>query len=244
MEAAGCEGHASADRVEGARGGFSALLLGLRYGLGSGQRLGRQEIEMDATTSQDVSRGEITGLLRSWSAGDSQALDRLMPAVYDPLRRIAASFLRRERPNHTLQTACLVNEAYLRLVDQSQVSWRDRVHFFAIAGQIMRRVLVDHARRHGSAKRGGSWERIALADAGLTFEPGEPGLLDLDDALSHLAALDPETARLVELRYFSGLTKQETAEVMGISSATVIRRWRMARAWLHGFLVEGRSYEP
>ena len=199
---------------------------------------------MERTPVSDPAKAEITGLLKSWSNGDARALDRLMPAVYDPLRRIAASFLRNERSDHTLQTACLVNEAYLRLIDQRQVSWRDRVHFFAIAGKMMRRVLVDHARRHGSAKRGGQWERISLADVDLTLEPGEPGLLDLDEALTRLASLDPECAHLVELRYFAGLTKQETAEVMGISSATVIRRWRLARAWLHGFLVEGRSYEP
>lgn len=198
---------------------------------------------MDQAIAQDPTTTEITHLLRSWSGGDRQALDRLMPLVHDPLRRIAASFLRRERSDHTLQTACLVNEAYLRLVDQKRVSWRDRAHFFAIAGQVMRRVLVDHARRHGSAKRGGQVEKITLAEAEGVFAEAEPDLLDLDAALTRLAELDPETARLVELRYFSGLTQQETAEVMGLSSATVIRRWRMARAWLHSFLVEGEAHE-
>ena len=162
-----------------------------------------------------------------------------MPLVYESLCGLAANFLRQERSDLTLETRNLVNEAYLKLVDQDRVQWRDRAHFFAISGQIMRRILVDHARRHESAKRGGRVEKIPLIEAdGVTFDD-HLELLDLHRALDRFAELDPQGARLVELRYFGGLTKNETAEVMGISSATVIRRWRTARAWLHRVLVEG-----
>ena len=196
---------------------------------------------MDQVSSPAVRPGEITRLLISWSDGDPQALDKLLPLIYEPLRRIAANFLRNERADHTLDTACLVHEAYLRLVDQQQVRWQDRAQFMAIAGQIMRRVLVDHARRHQAAKRGGHVKKVPLAEAGGSAGEVQPDLLDLDQALNRLAELDPEAARLVELRYFSGLTKNETAVVMGISPATVIRRWRAARAWLHRYLVQGES---
>lgn len=193
--------------------------------------------------NRDPLTGEITRLLTSWSAGDPAALDELMPLIYDRLSGLASSFLRHERADHTLDTSSLVHEAYLRLVDQNQVQWRDRAHFFAIAGKTMRRILVDHFRRQASAKRGG--DRVKLPLAATPEQLVEPVLdfLTLDGALDTLERCNAELARLVELRYFGGLTKQETAEVMGISTATVIRRWRMARAWLHCYLVEGKLLE-
>lgn len=197
----------------------------------------------------DSSRGEaspsdVTRLLRAWSDGNQQAQEELMPLVYDRLCRIASSFLQRERHDHTLETTNLVNEAYLRLVDQNQVRWRDRAHFFAIAGQAMRRILVDHARRRQSAKRGGEAEKVPLLEADAVLTERSPQLLALDEALFALAESNPEAAKLVELRFFGGLTREEAAEVMGISTATVIRRLRMARAWLHLHLVKGEHDEP
>ena len=162
-----------------------------------------------------------------------------MPLIYDRLSGLAKSFLRHERADHTLETSSLVHEAYLRLVDQKQVRWRDRAHFFAIAGKMMRRILVDHSRRLSSAKRGGGMVKLSLAESADELVDPAPDLLVLDGALDTLERSNAELARLVELRYFGGLTKRETAEVMGISTATVIRRWRMARAWLHSYLVEG-----
>lgn len=194
---------------------------------------------MDAHSIPNTSADEITHLLISWSDGDQQALERLVPLIHDSLRRLAANFLRRERGDHTLETANLVNEAFLRIVDQEQIRWKDRAHFFAIAGKTMRRILVDHARRRQSAKRGGGVEKISLASVDDIPLQIEPDFLDLDHALNLLAEHDPETARLVELRYFGGLSKNETAEVMGISSATVVRRWRIARAWLRSYLEDG-----
>ena len=186
---------------------------------------------------------EITGLLVSWSCGDEKAIDRLMPLVHSRLRRLAAGFLNQERPDHTLQTQALVNEAYLRLIDQSRVSWRDRAHFFAIAGRLMRRILVDHARRRGYVKHGGQAKRVAPEELErLTIDRSEE-LVALDEALVTLATRDRQLARLVELRYFGGLTKEEIAEVLGISSATVTRRWRMAKAWLYRYLVKGEHDE-
>ena len=186
---------------------------------------------------------EITRLLVAWSGGDEHAVDRLVPLVHDRLRRLAASFLNRERPDHTLQTQALVNEAYLRLIDQGRVSWRDRAHFFAIAGRLMRRILVDHARRRGYVKRGGEAQRVSPAELENLTIDRSPELVALDDALTALAKRDEQLARLVELRYFGGLTKEEIAEVLGISSATVTRRWRMAKAWLYRYLVKGEHDE-
>ncbi len=195
--------------------------------------------------ADDRPEEDITHLLLSWSHGDRQAHDQLWACVEDVLRRMASGLLRRERPDHTLETGSLVNEAYLRLVDQSQVSWRDRAHFFGLAASIMRRILVDYARRHESEKRGGGVDKVSLADLdGDVAVAVQPDLLDLDNALALLAERDPEMGRLVELRYFGGLTKNETAAVMGISGATVVRRWRMARAWLHGYLVERKAHDP
>ncbi|MEM7584554.1 MAG: sigma-70 family RNA polymerase sigma factor [Acidobacteriota bacterium] len=184
---------------------------------------------------------EITTLLMAWSDGNHEALDELMPLVNRRLQALAASFLRSERADHTLQTAALVNEAFLKLIDQDQVRWRDRAHFFALAGRMMRRILVDHARSAGYAKRGGGFERVS--EEALERVPVErpKDLVALDEALSALAELDPEQARIVEMRYFGGLTKEEIAVVIGISRATVTRRWRLARAWLFRTLVQGET---
>jgi RNA polymerase sigma factor (TIGR02999 family) len=172
---------------------------------------------------------EVTALLRDWSGGDRAALERLMPLVYAELRRLAASYLRVEREDHTLQPTALVHEAYLRLIDQRGVNWQNRAHFFGIAAQMMRRILVDHARRRHAAKRDASALLLQVSD-----EDGsrDPELLALDAALSGLESLDARQARIVELRFFGGLTVEETAEVAGVSPATVKREWRTARAWL------------
>ena len=180
-----------------------------------------------------VSSHEITGLLRAWSAGDKTALEALMPLVYDRLRRLAANFLRQERAGHTLQTGALVNEAYLVLVDQNRVQWQDRAHFFALAGRMMRRILIDHARRKHYQKRGGEWQRVSEEVLRLLPEdlPG-PDLMALDDALEALEQRQPELVRIVEMRFFGGLSVEEMVAVTGLSSTTLNRRWRMARAWL------------
>lgn len=179
-----------------------------------------------------VPPGDVTGLLLDWSAGNPAALERLTPLVYDELRRLARARLRRERPGHLLQTTALAHEAFVRLIDQRQVRWQNRAHFFAIAAQLMRRILVDHARRKAAAKRGGAVEAVSLDNV-----PDLPGtrieVLALDDALSRLAALDERQGRIVELRCFGGLTTQETAEVLDISERTVRREWTLAKAWLY-----------
>ncbi len=178
-------------------------------------------------------RGDLTGLLAAWSDGDATSLDRLIPAVYDELRRTAARYLRRERGNHTLQATALVHEAFLKLIDQRHVHWRNRAHFFGIAAELMRRILVDHARIHLSDKRGGKVTRVALDEAIAPAAQQNVDIVALDEALSRLAALDPEQERLVELRFFGGLTIDEAAEVLGTSPATVKREWTLAKAWLH-----------
>jgi RNA polymerase sigma factor (TIGR02999 family) len=181
---------------------------------------------------------EVTALLRDWSGGDRAALERLMPLVYQELRRLAASYLRVERPDHTLQPTALVHEAYLRLVDQRGVSWQNRAHFFGIAAQMMRRILVDHARRRQAAKRDATVLRLQASTGSGGDGGGEDGfardpeLLALDQALCGLESMDARQARIVELRFFGGLTVEETAEVAGVSPATVKREWRTARAWL------------
>ena len=175
----------------------------------------------------------VTQLLIGWSNGDKEALDALLPLVYDELRRQASRYLRRERVGHTLQTTALIHEAYLKLVDQRSVHWQNRAHFFGIAAQLMRRILVDHARTRTRAKRGGSDVRVSLSDATLKSPGQNLDIVALDEALERLARLDEQQSRIVELRFFSGLTVEETAEVMGISTATVKRDWSMAKAWLH-----------
>ena len=177
-----------------------------------------------------LSERDITALLKDWSGGDREALERLMPAVYGELKRLASSYLRSERPDHTLQPTALVHEAFLRLQGQRSVEWSNRAHFFGIAARIMRRILVDHARRRRAAKRDGAALRLTLADAGPNDRA--PELIALDSALTSLEQLDPQQARVVELRFFGGLTVEETAEAAGISTATVKREWRTARAWL------------
>jgi len=176
---------------------------------------------------------DITELLLRWSAGDEDALDRMMPAVYDELRRLAASYLRREHRHRTLDTVALVSEAYLRLVDQSRVEWQNRDQFFALAARMMRRVLVDHARSHRYAKRGGGRQRVSLDEAPLLGEERAAELVALHEALADLAALDPDLERVVELRYFGGFSQDEVGRILGWSGRTVARRWRLARAWLH-----------
>ncbi len=179
------------------------------------------------------SSGEVTELLIRWSNGDRTALDRLMPLIYDELRRLARHYMRRERPGHTLQTTALVHEAYLKLVDQTKVRWHNRAHFFGIAANLMRQILVQHARRRHAAKRGGARSSVSLEDAvGLSEEP-VVDLVALDQALIRLDALDPQKSRIVELRFFGGLTVDETAEVLGLSPRTVKRQWRVAKAWLY-----------
>jgi RNA polymerase sigma factor (TIGR02999 family) len=182
---------------------------------------------------------QLTQLLRDWGAGDQQALDDLMPIVYRELHRLADHYLRRERPDHTLQPTALVHEAYLRLVDQRGITWQNRAHFFGVAAQLMRRILVDHARRHRAAKRGGAAPKITLERVAAGSEERAEDVLALDEALSRLARLDPRQERIVELRYFSGLTVEDTAEALGISPATVKREWSMARAWLSREIRDG-----
>jgi RNA polymerase sigma factor (TIGR02999 family) len=181
----------------------------------------------------------VTQLLVDWSNGDEQALEKLMPVVYDYLRRQAARYLRRERAGHTLQTTALVNEAYLRLVDQQNVRWQNRAHFFAIAAQAMRRILVDHARVRQAAKRGGDGVRVTLDEAVAPSDERDLDIVALDEALTRLAAFDPRQARIVELRFFGGLSVEETAEVLSVSAGTVKGDWSIAKAWLRRELTGG-----
>ncbi|MGI9165578.1 MAG: sigma-70 family RNA polymerase sigma factor [Pyrinomonadaceae bacterium] len=175
---------------------------------------------------------EVTQLLINWSKGDKAALNDLVPLVQVELRRMAKRYMRREDPGHTLQTSALINEAYIRLIDQKDVEWQNRAHFFAVAAQVMRHVLVDHARSHAYAKRGGGAHKISLDEAVVSTEQKAAELVALDDALKNLADLDPRKSQVIELRFFGGLSIEETAEVMKISSPTVQREWRSAKAWL------------
>jgi len=177
---------------------------------------------------------QITQLLKQWSDGDAEVLDDLMPLVYVELRRQASGYLRRERSNHTLQPTALINEAYLKLIDQREVKWQNRAHFFAIAAQAMRRILVDYARERHREKRGGASENLPIDEA-LTIVSQEKSvdLVALDEALNKLATFDDRQAKVVELRYFSGMSIDETAEVLNVSNVTVRRDWNMAKAWLH-----------
>ncbi len=175
----------------------------------------------------------ITQLLVAWQAGDPQALDALVPVVYEELHRLAHRSMRRERPGHLLQTTALVHEAYLNLIDARTVRWRDRVHFFAICARLMREILVHYARGRDAQKRGGGVRRISLDESVLYAPAPDADLLDLDDALHALASLDERKARVVELRFFAGLTLEETAEVLKVSADTVARDWDFARTWLY-----------
>ena len=176
---------------------------------------------------------DVTKLLIQWSKGDSEALDALVPLVYDELRRLAQLYLSREKPGHTLSSTALVHEAYLRLVQQKDVTWQNRAHFFGVAARMMRRILVDHARRHGYAKRGGGALTLSLDETVAAAPEREISLVALDDALDSLAKLDERQSRMVELRFFGGLSIEETSEVLGVSAPTVKREWASARAWLY-----------
>jgi RNA polymerase sigma factor (TIGR02999 family) len=177
-------------------------------------------------------QADVTQLLVSWSMGNQAALEALMPLVYGELRRLASAYLRRERPDHTLQSTALVHEAFLKLVNQREVEWRNRAHFYGIAAQMIRRILVDYARSHHAGKRGAGAVKLALDEALAVPEKKDLDLLGLNDVLEQLAQMDPRQNRIVELRFFAGLSIEETAEVMQLSPATIKREWNSARAWL------------
>jgi RNA polymerase sigma factor (TIGR02999 family) len=179
-----------------------------------------------------ASSERVSKLLLNWGQGDQGAREALIPLVYDELRRLARRYLRRERPDHTLQSAALVNEAYLRLIRQEHPQWQNRAHFFGVAAQLMRHILVDHARNRAAAKRGAGAPRLTLDPDIALPQERDVDLIALDDALNQLAALDPQQSRLVELRFFGGLSIEETSVVLGVSPATVKREWATARAWL------------
>jgi RNA polymerase sigma factor (TIGR02999 family) len=183
--------------------------------------------------SVNIEPADVTQLLLEWNKGDRAALDRLMPVVYDELRRLAQKHLWAETPGHTLQATALVNEAYLRLVDQRRVNWQNRAHFFGAAAQIIRRLLVDHARARNRQKRGAGALTITLTDDVNTSQGKELDVVALDDALRELAKLDPQQEKIVELRFFTGLSIEDTAEALNVSPATIKRDWATARAWLY-----------
>jgi RNA polymerase sigma factor (TIGR02999 family) len=179
-----------------------------------------------------ASSDHITQLLQAWSEGSSEALEQLTPLIYRELHRLAAHYMSRERPGHTLQPTAVVNEAYMRLIDWKNASWQNRAHFFGVSAQLMRRILVDHARSRGYLKRGGGAHAVALDDALLISEEKSAELVALDDALQRLESFDSRKARVVELRFFGGVSVQETAEVLQVSPFTVVRDWNLAKAWL------------
>ena len=182
---------------------------------------------------------DITRLLQSWSGGNQEAVDSLIPLVYDELHKVAAQYLRKQQSGHTLQPTALVNEAYLKLIDISNVSWQDRAHFFAVASRTMRHILVDHARGRNRQKRGAGAQRVSLDEAiSFSSEKNEVDVVLLDDAIKALAEIDDQQARIVELRFFGGLTVEETAVVLHVSPATVKREWRIAKAWLHNRITD------
>jgi RNA polymerase sigma-70 factor (ECF subfamily) len=184
---------------------------------------------------------EVTQILQAWSGGDARAPERLMPFVYEELRRLAGSFLSREREGHTLQPTALVNEAYLRLVGQTRVSWQNRAHFYAVASSMMRRVLIDHARAHATEKRGGGALRLSLEEVQVPLAERAAGFVALDEALGRLARMDERKCRVVEMRFFGGLTDVEIAEVLGVTTRTVLRDWKVARLWLYRELSPGAA---
>jgi RNA polymerase sigma factor (TIGR02999 family) len=185
----------------------------------------------DGEVSDD--QQDITRLLLAWREGEESALDELMPIVYDQLKQLAAAYMRRQKPGHSLQTIDLVNEAYMRLIDSNRVNWQDRNHFYAIAAQIMRRLLVDSARKRNSQKRGGGRAQVTLDDNINATVGSDADFVALDDAMKLLAELNPRHSKIIELRYFGGLTEEQTAEVLGVSARTVRRDWTLARAWLY-----------
>jgi RNA polymerase sigma factor (TIGR02999 family) len=215
---------------------------------GKGDILGAPIFEPSANSTtednlvQPPSPSEVTRLLKAWGSGNTAALDRLMPIVYSELRSLAARYLRQERQGHTLQPTALVNEAYLRLIDQKQVEWQNRAHFIGVAAQMMRRILVDHAKHHQRAKRGGGIPKVSLDEAVLVSDARTAELVELDDALVALAQFDERKSRVVELRYFGGLSVVETAEVLKVSEVTVARDWKLAKAWLYTHIEDQRSW--
>ncbi len=186
---------------------------------------------------------EVSLLLRAWRGGDQLALEKLMPLVYDELRRLAHRYMVREKAGHTLQTTALVNEAYIRLVDLKQIEWQDRAHFFAISARFMRRILVDFARSRGYQKRGGDAKQVSLDESVFVSPEPDAELIRIDEALSALVEFDERKAKVVELRFFGGMTEEETAEVLHVSRETVKRDWRLARNWLLCELTDGRSQD-
>ncbi len=196
---------------------------------------------LQPTTPSPAATEEITQLLLAWGQGDQAALERLLPLVYEEMRQIAHHHMRRQRPDHTLQTTALVNEAYLRLVDAQRVQWQNRVHFFALAAQAMRHILVDLARARGNQKRGGGATQVALEEALIVSAERGADVLALDEALQTLAKLNARQSQIVELRYFGGLSEEETAAVLQLSPRTVRRDWSLARAWLYRELNRGQD---
>ena len=182
---------------------------------------------------ETIMSSEVSQLLVAWGNGDQAALSRLIPLVYQELHRIAGRHMRRESPGHTLQTSGLVNEAYLKLVDQKNVHWQNRAHFFGVAAQLMRRILVDHARKHARLKRGGDMQKLSLDETAIVSNDRAAEFIALDDALTCLAEMDPVKSRIVEMKFFGGLNFEEVAEVEKVSSRTIRREWRKAKAWLH-----------
>jgi RNA polymerase sigma factor (TIGR02999 family) len=195
-----------------------------------------------AAQSTEAAVGEVSQLLRAWSGGDQNALETLTPIVYDELHRLARRHMRRERPGHSLQTTALVNEAYLRLVDYKRMQWQNRAHFFAVSAQLMRRILVENARRH-NLKRGVGLQQVSLEEAAVMGGGRTTDLVALDDAMHALEQLDPRKVQVVEMRFFGGLSVEETAEVLKVSAVTVMRDWSTAKAWLYRELAGGTGDE-
>jgi RNA polymerase sigma factor (TIGR02999 family) len=190
------------------------------------------------SADDESARDQISTLLRAWSKGDQSALEVLTPIVYNELHGLARRYMNRERPGHSLQTSALVNEAYLRLVAYRRMQWQDRAHFFAVAAQLMRRILVEYARRH-NLKRGGSVQHVSVEEIAIVGDDHDTDLVALDDAMNTLARMDARKAQVVEMRFFGGLSVEETAEVLKVSPVTVKREWRAAKAWLHRELIGG-----
>ncbi len=182
-------------------------------------------------------------MLREWSKGDQEALDKVMPVVYQELHRLAHHYMRQERPGHTLQTTALVNEAYMRLADYKKMRWQSRAHFFAVAAQVMRRILVENARSRNFAKRGGGAQKVSLEEAAVVSKGRSAEVIAVDEALTDLESWDPRKGKIVELRFFGGLSIEETAEVLKVSPTTVQREWRAAKAWLYRAIGEGGGLE-
>jgi RNA polymerase sigma-70 factor (ECF subfamily) len=189
----------------------------------------------------DDSRGEVTRLLGELSGGNQDAYERLLPLVYEELRRLASSYFRRERGDHTLQPTALVHEAYMKMVDQRVIRWESRGHFLGVAATLMRRILLDYARSHDAQKRGGAQQKVLLEDGMALTEQRAVEMIALDGALTRLAEIDPEQSRIVELRFFGGLSVEETAEILGMSTATVKRYWNSAKAWLYREIARGQA---